>query len=221
MLFRSASIAILGAIDLTTGERECGRTIMMWESTEEERRDGTLDTLFRGYGIYRVKGHPPLKPWYRVPAVRMGGMYVTEIIRGNVIDPYLEGVIRDHKESLHLLSDLLGELILTDEDDGYTGRFSWLGTEIKVVVSIEYTPPTRPLAFLEEFCRDCERHDRELRSFASEKLEGGETISREMIPEEIYMYFDGDYDAYYKYGKYTVDIAGDRNGPKDIWMEDW
>ena len=213
-----ASIAIIGAVDLTTGEREKGRTIMIWEPTAEERQNDAYKYFFCGLRIYRVKGHPPVKPWYRSPAVCMGGMYVTEITKTGVIDRYLSGVVRDYWDSLFLHSELFDTLELTDEDDGYTGRFNWLGTEIKVTVSIEYTPYTNPLSYLEAFCRDCERHDEELRRFAAENLEGGEEAAREMQLEEIYMYYDGDYDAYFRYRDHTVDIDGDRDGPKKLWI---
>lgn len=211
-----ASIAILGAIDLTTGHREQGRTIMIWDPTPEEQQNGSFRELFRKYGMYRVKGHPPAKPWYSIPAVRMGGMFLTEVTEELQSEPFLEKVILEYKESLHLRSELLGDLELSD--DGYAGHFRWVWTDIKVIVSVEYVPYTRPLSFLEAFCRDCEKHDNELRSFAAENLTGSKRIARDMVPEAVDMYYDGDYDFYYKYKEYTINISGDLNGPEKIWM---
>ena len=89
-----AGLAILGAVDLTDGSREQGRTVMIWEPTPEEQQSGSFKSLFREYGIYRVKGHPPVKPWYSSPEVRMGGMYLTEIVSYCAEEPYLFGVIK-------------------------------------------------------------------------------------------------------------------------------
>lgn len=222
-----ASIAIIGAIDLTTGHREKGRTIMIWDPTPEEQQEA-YKTLFREYGIYRVKGHPPAKFWYSTPSKRMGGMYLTEITRGHVTHPFLEEAIREYKESLHLHSELLGTLDL--DDDGYTGSFDWLGADTKITVSVEYTPYTKPLGHLEDFCRECEKNDRELRRFARENMPDRINKDREkpLTPEEfargltmdsIVMYYDGDYDVYFRFEKYTVNISGDRDGPRDIWQE--
>ena len=47
----------------------------------------------------------------------------------------------------------------------------------------------------------------------------GERIAREMKLTNIVMYYDGDYDAYFAYDKYTVDIFGKLKGPEDIWLE--
>ena len=212
-----ASLPILGAVDLTDGRREQGRTVMIWEPTPEEQQSGSFKSLFREYGIYRVKGHPPVKPWYSSPEVRMGGMYLTEIASDSAEEPYLSGVIREYIDSLTLRSDLLGTLELGE--DGYEGRFDWLGTEIHICVSTEYEPCTNPLSYLEAFCRECRRHDSELRQFAAEKLGDGERIAREMKLTNIVMYYDGDYDAYFAYDKYTVDIFGKVKGPEDIWLE--
>ena len=190
---------------------------MIWEPTPEEQQSGSFKNLFREYGIYRVKGHPPVKPWYTSPDVRMGGMYLTEIVSDSAEDPYLSGVIKEYIDSLTLRSELLGVLELGE--DGYTGSFDWLGSPIKLIVSVEYTPYTNPLSYLEAFCRECGRHDSELRQFAAEKLEDGERIARGMRLTEVCMYYDGDYDAYFTYDKYTIDIFGKANGPEDIWME--
>lgn len=211
-----ADKAVLGAIDLTTGSREQGRTIMIWEPTSEEQQNGSFRELFREYGIYRVKGHPPIKPWYNVPDVRMGSLYLTEVIGEITSEPFLDKAIREYKDSLTLHSELLGVLEL--DDDGYKGSFNWVWTRISIVVSTEYVPYSRPLSYLEAFCRDCEQHDNELRSFACEKLKDNKRLAADMVPDSVCMYYDGDYDFYYKYKEYTVNISGDLNGPKELWI---
>ena len=126
-----------------------------------------------------------------------------------------------------LLEDL-GTLDL--DEDGYTGSFNWLGADTKITVSVEYTPYTKPLGHLEDFCRECEKNDRELRRFARENMPDRINKDREkpLTPEEfargltmdsIVMYYDGDYDVYFRFEKYTVNISGDRDGPRDIWQE--
>ncbi len=211
-----ANMPILGAVDLTCGTSEKGRTILMWDPTPEEQQNGSYKKLLHEYTVYRVKGHPPVKPWYTSPAVRMGGMYLTEILEAGVSDLFLQQLIAEYKESLFLRSELLGTLAL--EDEGYTGSFDWPGGRIKVTVSVEYTPYTNPLRHLEDFCRKCERHDRELRQYAAEKLENGREITGKMKLTEIVMYYDGDYDTYFTYDKYTINISGGTKGADYIWM---
>ena len=80
------------------------------------------------------------------------------------------------------------------------------------------SPYTNPLRHLEDFCRECEQHDRELRQYAAEKLENGREIAGKMKLTEIVMYYDGDYDTYFTYDKYTINISGGTKGADYIWM---
>ena len=127
------------------------------------------------------------------------------------------------------MSDMFGDMPAADEYDAYSASFDWLGTEIKVEVSGEYTPYTKPLGYLEAFCREAERHDKELRAFAAENLteEANRLMGTELSAGEfssgmkmlgIEMYYDGDYYVYYSFGEYEINISGDAKGPKEGYV---
>ena len=225
----SVSMWILGYIDLTTGERRDAKDILIWMPTEEEQRGEVFKELFRELTVYRVKGHPPVK--YKG---MISGIYVTEIVRAHVRDAFLSGLIREYCKWRYLRSEMFGTMSMKDEYEAYWAWFDWLGTEIEVEVSAEYEPYTEPLGHLEAFCREAERHDRELRDFAAERLigevnelispEGGEELTEQELAgslkiRSVTMYYDGDYDVYFELqGRHGVSVNGGPDGPKDAYL---
>ena len=215
------SMWVLGYIDLTTGERRSVWDLLIWEPTDEECREDAYMKIFPELTVCRVRCHPPLK--YKG---MLSGLYVTEIIRMGVRNPFLSALIREYEDSQHLMSKMFGDMRIKGEYDAYSAEFDWLGTVIEVEVSGEYTPYTRPLAFLEAFCRDAARHDKELREFAAAELltKANKLMNTSLTAEEfaagmkifnIMMYYDGDYEAFLSFGDYEISIWGDTSGPKE------
>ena len=219
------SMWILGYIDLTTGERRSAKDILIWEPTDDELQDDRYITLFREQTIYRVRCHPPLRY-----TGMLSGLFVTEIIKAGVRNPFLSELIREYKDGLHLMSEMFGDMQIKDEYEAYSARFGWLGTDIEVTVSGEYSPYTNPLSYLEAFCREAGRHDRELREFAAAELLTkaieltGTALTEEGFAEGmkvncIEMYYDGDYEAFLSFGDYEINVCGDTKGPKKAYID--
>lgn len=230
----SVSMWILGYIDLTTGEQRDVKDIMIWMPTEEEQQGEAYRDVFRELTVYRVKGHPPVKYTGMI-----SGLYITEIVKIRERSPFLMGLIRKYCEERFLRSEMFGTMSMKDEYEAYWAWFDWLGTVTEVEVSAEYTPYTEPLRHLEAFCRDAERHDRELRDYAAEKLigevnelissEGGKELTREELAgclkiRSVAMYHGGDYDVCFELsGRHAVSVNGGDKGPEDayLWRDEY
>ncbi len=224
-----ASRHLLGFIDLTTGEREDALTNLIWDLSEAEIHNDAYQKLLQPLTMYHVKCLPPVRPWYKTPVKRTGMLYLTEIIQPVKTDPFLESLIQKYTDSLHLHSDLFGELDSSEEYPAYLGTFSWLGTEVKIIVSAEFTPVSKTLAHMAHFCRMREFHDKELREFAAEQLvdKANEMMQSRFTKEElaaglviriIDMMLDGSYYVDFLFHDHLIYINGNLNGPKEAFI---
>ena len=225
-----AALHILGFIDVDTGEREEALTHMMWELSAEEMKDELYAGLFKERTAYRVKCLPPVKPWFSEPFKRTGNLYLTEILEADIHEPFIDGVIRNYIDSLHLHSELFGELDLVSEFPAYSGTFNWLGTEIKLIVLNEFPPAEKALGYMETFCRECGANDIMLRRFAAEQLtERAKELTESSLTREgfaagmkiryIEMDCDGIYTAEFLFNDQLITVDGDPGGPKNADIE--
>ena len=217
-----ASVTLLGFIDLSTDEREDNLTKLTWELSGQELSGEKYKGLFQPLAIYHVKCLPPVRPWY---SGRTGSLYLTEIVGAEKSDAFTESLIKKYTESLHLHSDVLGVLDSVDEYPAYRGSFNWLGNEIEIIVSAEYSPVSEALERTEDFCRKCEFHDRELKEFAASCLleEANELMQSSFTKEEMIagaklrrleMNITGFYFAELFFNGYIICVEGELSGPE-------
>ena len=220
-----AAMHILGFIDLTTGEHEAMLTHLMWELSADELRENAFSEFFKERTAYHVKCLPPMKPWFSTPFKRTGNLYLTEIIEADIHEPYIDGVIQKYIDSLHLHSELIGVLDSVDEYPAYRGTFNRLGTEIKIIVSNEFSPVEDALKHMENLCRNCETYDKLFRKFAAEQLtdRANEIMQSSFTKEEfaaglkiryIDMFRDGSYTVEFLFNDHLINVDGNLNGLK-------
>lgn len=209
-----ASTNILGFIDLDTNEHKREYKHMMWVMSEEEKADNVCNDYFENLKIYHVKCRP----------FKSGGLYLEEIISDKINNSFLEGVIQKYLDSLHLYSELFGEMDIMEEYPAYRGKFNWLGSETEIIVAAEFTPVTEPLGHMERLCRECELHDRTFREYATDNLleevnkvmqkkYSGEDLASGLKMKSITMYYGGNYEVYYAFNGCVVNINGDLSDP--------
>lgn len=219
----TATAYILGSIDLTTGERTEGKSIFTWIITEEEYQKRVYSQYFKEGVKYRIKGFPSKKS---------SGFYPIEVLGTVNRMPFLDALWRDYLAPVYMHSELFGEMELNKRYGYFHANFDWLGTEIEVSFNTDEEEDEKCLANLEEFCREAERRDKEVRDFAAEELtylandwRDDDHLDHEITEEEfktrikissVEMSADGDYDVWFDdddmFAGHSVHISGDALG---------
>ena len=228
----TANAYMLGSIDAVTGERHEGKSLFSWCITETEYRTGAYAGLFKEGKIYRIKGLPSKKS--------ASGFYPLEILGTVRKLPYLDSLWREFNEPVYMHSELFGELELNKKYGYFWGSFDWLGTEIEVSFHTDEEEDEKCLANLEQFCREAERRDKEIRDYAAEELtylandwRDDDHLDHEISEEEFKrrikissaeMSAEGDYDVWFDdddmFASHSVHVSGDALGaPNYAQME--
>ena len=157
----TGTVYYLGYIDLTDGRRVEGKHIFSWTLTDAEFDERLPAQLFQEGIKYRIRA---------LPVKKGDGFCVLELLGTVRKMPYLDGLWKEYLTPVYMHSELFGELELNKRYEYFSCRFSWLGTDIEVSFSTDEEENEKCLANLEEFCRDCERRDNEIRDYAAQKL---------------------------------------------------
>ncbi|MBR6044507.1 MAG: DUF2262 domain-containing protein [Ruminococcus sp.] len=222
---------MLGFIDLQTGKRVEGKKLMTWDGTPEEDRTKCYRDYFQEGVIYRVQG---------IPLKDKDNFYPIKIlVKGQSCD-WLWGLWEEFNKPVTMQSELFGELHLNKKYGTFYGKFNWLGTEIEVSFNTDEDDDAGCLAHLEEFCRDAERRDKEIRAYAADELTylandwrdddhldeeiTEEDFARRIIISSVEMSSEGDWYVWFDDGDmfagHSVRVSGDAMGaPNHASME--
>jgi hypothetical protein len=242
----AASIDVLGWVDLTTGRQNGERTKMEWVLTDEERNTRSYSKRFGKLKIYRVKAHPhrPFtgeKAKYNDVPKYAEQIYVTEILGELVPNAFLFGVLEEYKKPVTMHSDLLGDFVL---DKRYGGSWEcecdWLGRKVWFDFSDDSDEEfTVIIKNAEQFWRDREKWDREMREYAADELtylanDWGENSADGEITEEefarkinlcsVHFMSEGDFQAWFDdggfFGDHSITVWGNfEKGFKNARLE--
>ncbi|MBR6101391.1 MAG: DUF2262 domain-containing protein [Ruminococcus sp.] len=220
----NASFPVLGHIDLTDGFHRSDKGSFTWILTPEEERTKSYKGIFTEGEIYRILGYP-----YK------GGhsFYPAKVLEGGLGNPFLEGLMEEFNRPVTMHSELFGELKLNKRYGVFYGKFNWLGTEIEVSFNTDEDDDAGCLAHLEEFCRDAERRDKEIREYAADELTylandwrdddhldeeiTEEDFARRIVISNVEMSSEGDWYVWFEDGDmfagHSVRVHGEAMGP--------
>ena len=217
---------ILGYIDLLTGERTEGRSTISWVITNEDYSRRSYAGIFREGVKYRIKG---------LPSKRSRSFYPVEVLGTVRKMPFFDLLWKEYNRPVFMHSDLFGEMKLNKRYEYFSARFDWLGTEIKVYFNTDEGEDEKCLANLEQFCREAERRDKEVRDYAADELtylandwRDDDHLDHEITEEEfrsrikissVEVSAEGDYDVWFDdddmFAGHSVHVSGDALGAPD------
>ena len=227
----SATAYMLGWIDTSTGEGYEGKSLFSWCLSETEYRTGSYAGFFEEGKIYRIKG---------LPSKKSNAFYPLEVLGRVRKLPFLDVLWRKFNEPVYMQSELFGQLKLNKRYGYFWGSFNWLGTEIDVSFYTDEEEDEKCLANLEQFCREAERRDKEVRDYAADELtdlanywRDDDHLDHEISEEEfkrrikissVKMSAEGDYDVWFEdddmFASHSVHVSGDALGaPNYAQME--
>ena len=249
-----ASFPVLGHIDLTDGFHRSDKGSFTWKLTpeEEEGAKKTLSTLRMAITPYYLSlinpddPHDPIRRQciptgaegeiYRILGYPYKGghsFYPAKVLEGGLGNPFLEGLMEEFNRPVTMHSELFGELKLNKRYGVFYGKFNWLGTEIEVSFNTDEDDDAGCLAHLEEFCRDAERRDKEIREYAADELTylandwrdddhldeeiTEEDFARRIVISDVEMSSEGDWYVWFEDGDmfagHSVRVHGEAMGP--------
>ena len=223
MTYWNATAYYLGYIDLTTGERCEGRSLFTWVLKDGEYEKGIHKQLFVEGEKYRIKG---------LPSKKSSGFYPLQVLGKVRRMPFLDALWKEYISPVFLHSDLFGEMELNKRYGYYHADFNWLGTTIEVSFNTDEEEDEKCLAFLEQFCREAERRDKEIREYAANELTylandwrdddhldeeiTEEDFMKRIVISSIEMSSEGDYYVWFDDGDmfagHSVRVCGDAMG---------
>ena len=219
----TATTYYLGCIDTVTGERTEGKKLFTWVLTDEESNSKSYKTLFEEGAIYRLRGFPSKKS---------SGFYPAAVLGKVRKHPFFDLLWKEYITPVFMHSEVFGDMKLNKEYGYYSSEFDWMGTKIDVSFNTDEEEDEKCLANLEQFCREAERRDREVRRYAAEELtylandwRDDDHLDHEITEEEfaerikissVEMSADGDYDVWFEdddmFAGHSVRISGDALG---------
>lgn len=191
----TASIPILGYIDLDTGKKSAVKSSMQFVLTDEEQVSRNYFTYFEADTICKIKGLLPkaLGDKQADNSYRMSGLYVTEIISNHEKNDFLQELIDEYHQPVTITSEVFGEMMLDKELGWYEGTGDWLGEKVAVSMTApdEEDETIHNLRILEQFFRNQAEWDKKLREYASAELTelandwADDAVEDEEEPQEI------------------------------------
>ena len=172
----SASVPILGYINLTTGQKSDVRSMMKFVPTKIEQEHRGYFDEFNKLTVYKIKALAPkyienAEPWVN-NEFRMSGLYALSMLSVNEPDEFLDGLILKYKTPVVIHTENYGEMTLDKDLGHFEGECDWLGEKAKLFLEVEdgQEDAGEALAHMDFFYKDLAERDKSMREFAAKEL---------------------------------------------------